>query len=273
MSKRYNYKRKSNYHSKSIGHKYAIEHIKQAEALSKELGGTDEDVKAYFFSLSAYELSSIMNKYESTYGKEARKYAENTMEKWKNGNVHMSGVVAERLFSLLPPIMPLETKYKLVSSLWEYVGTSSKKTYYIPPNVCADDVVNVIREHFEQVAVNYKIPDGMENRFNWLSHGDIEIKQQLLNHLKNQEKMLVAEALRNQLIILSNHLQSENGKYTNDISQVLKVGKHEVQVIFDKGAVGITENKYRSLRKNSDENLKWIWWIIGGIFILWLLNK
>ena len=37
--------------------------------------------------------------------------------KWRTGRVQMSGMVAERLFNLLPPRMPLGVKYKLVEGL------------------------------------------------------------------------------------------------------------------------------------------------------------
>jgi hypothetical protein len=40
----------------TIGHKKALQHIHEAEELSQQLGGTDEDVKKYFFSLPPKEL-------------------------------------------------------------------------------------------------------------------------------------------------------------------------------------------------------------------------
>ena len=85
------------YARSSIGREKAREHIQEAEALSRELGGTDQDVKEYFFSLSPNQLSGILDKYEQQNGEKAREYAEETFPKWKNGQVHMSGKVAERL--------------------------------------------------------------------------------------------------------------------------------------------------------------------------------
>ena len=43
--------------------------------------------------------------------------AKKAIQKWKTGTVHMSGTVAERLFKLLPPRMPLADKYQLFESL------------------------------------------------------------------------------------------------------------------------------------------------------------
>ena len=66
---------------RSLGHERALEHIREAQALSQELGGTDVDVKKYFFSLSAIQLKGILDKYEMQYGNSAREYAEKTLPK------------------------------------------------------------------------------------------------------------------------------------------------------------------------------------------------
>jgi hypothetical protein len=103
-----------------------LEHIAAAKRLSAELGGMDQGVKAYFFSLSPLELSAILDDYQQAFGRQAREYTADTIPKWRSGRVQMSGMVAERLFNLLPPHMPLPTKYKLVEGLWHHVGPSSK---------------------------------------------------------------------------------------------------------------------------------------------------
>ena len=108
----------SSYGSRSVGHERALQHIKEAEQLSQELGGTDKDVKAYFFSLPTHQLRTILDAYEAKYGRKPREYAEVTLPKWRSGRVKMSGMNASRLFNLLPPRMPLPEKYKLTENLW-----------------------------------------------------------------------------------------------------------------------------------------------------------
>jgi len=270
MSRHRNSARYRSY-GRSSGHERAIQHIREAEALSEELGGTDKDVKKYFFSLSKNQLQGILDKYEDGYGKQARGYAELTLPKWKSGKVHMSGMVTERLFSLLPPIMPIESKFQLTESLWKHVGPSSNITYYIGLDVNLEEVSNQVKKHLEDVVIHYDIPSSMDARFNWLSQGDVKIKQQLLNYFRQQEKALLSEALRTKLPVLMNHLHSEKGNLTTYISQVLNIGKHEVRVEFDRRVNGITDvNPIRTIKEG---NYGWIWWIVGMIFLLWLLNK
>src|SRR5436305_370445 len=69
----------------------ALHHIREAKDLSHELGGTDEDVKRYFFDLSSEELRRILDEYEREHGKAAREYAETTIPAWRSGSRKMSG--------------------------------------------------------------------------------------------------------------------------------------------------------------------------------------
>jgi len=106
------------------GSEYALQHIREARNLSHELGGTDEDVKRYFFGLSSAELRPILDEYERENGKAAREYAETTIPQWRSGSRQMSGQNAARLFKLLPRFMHLNSKYDIVESLWEKLDTS-----------------------------------------------------------------------------------------------------------------------------------------------------
>lgn len=268
---RYRGNRYRSYNRRSIGHERALEHIREAEALSRELGGTDQDVKSYFFSLSSVQLRAIFDKYESEYGSSAREYAEKTLPSWKNGKVHMSGMVAERLFNLLPPVMPIEAKFQLTESLWKHVGPSSSKKYFVGVDVNLEDISNRVKSHLEEVVTHYQIPSSMEARFNWLSQGDVTVKQQLLNYFRQQEKALLSEALRTQLPVLIDHLNSEKGSLTTHVAQVLKVGKHEVQVVVTEGVNGVSETA--PVRTPESSDYSWIWWVVGIIFVMWLLSK
>jgi len=268
---RYRRSRYISYGQRSIGLERALEHIREAEALSRELGGTDEDVKKYFFSLSRNQLNGILDKYERQHGASARDYAEKTLPKWKSGEVHMSGMVAERLFSLLPPTMPLESKFQLTESLWKHVSPSSSKAYYIGHDADIEQVSQKVKQHLEDVVIHYQIPNSMEARFNWLSQGDVEVKQKLLNYFQQQEKQLLTEALRTQLPILKSHLNSEKGSLTTHAAQALKVGKHEVKVVVSEGVDGISETAPR--KKSGESDYSWIFWVFGIIFVLWLLGK
>ncbi|WP_430415295.1 hypothetical protein [Parasphingorhabdus sp.] len=272
MGRRYRSNRRSYGGSRSVGLERALQHIEDAKNLTRELGGTDADVKQYFFNLPKNQLNGVFDAYEQAFGAEPRQYAEKTLPAWRSGRVKMSGTVAERLFRLLPPRMPLREKYRLTENLWEHFGPKSKKRLRLGLNVDPAEVVRIVKSHLDDVVISYKIPQQMENRFNWLSGGDVSVKQELLNHMKTQERQLVAEGVKLQLPLMIQHLQADEENLTTRMAQTLKVGKHEVELLVDRNAEGANLEEWMpSLTKkninaaSSDSN--WGTWIVVLLMI------
>ena len=69
MAKRTRYARSRGYRGRNQGMERALKHIEEGREFSREIGGTDEDVKAYFFQLNPSELSQILSEYGRLYGK------------------------------------------------------------------------------------------------------------------------------------------------------------------------------------------------------------
>ncbi len=145
------YHRGSHRSRDEISHERARQHIEDYHSLVRELGGTVEDVKQYLFALPPQQLRCILQDYEDKHGAQKRNYAESTIEKWRTGKVQMSGTVAERLFALLPPRMPLAIKYQLIENLWNHVGPKSKKTLRVGLDANIEQVLDTIRSHIEDV--------------------------------------------------------------------------------------------------------------------------
>jgi hypothetical protein len=123
---------------------HAMRHIREAAELSRELGGTDRDVKEYFFGLPQSQLLQILNAYEGKYGKEARRYAQKAIPSWRSGQCKMSGLNASRLFSLLPRFMPLERKYALIESLWIKFAPRSEYSVSFGRNASAEAIKEMV---------------------------------------------------------------------------------------------------------------------------------
>lgn len=250
----------------------ALQHIEEARRLSFELGGTDQDVKRYFFSLPGGDLRQILEVYGKKHGRAARAWAEKTLPKWRSGRVKMSGVVASRLFNLLPPRMPPSAKYALVENLWQHFGPSSRKRLEVGTDADLDQVIEVVRAHIEEVVINYKIPANLERRFEWLSAGDVHIKQDLLNHFRNCEKSLVLKGVSAQIPVMLEHIHSDYGRYTRRLAHVLKVGKHELEVMVNRKTSGVvlTDPPWFGSRR---VDLRWIWLLVGAGLLLYSLLR
>lgn len=263
--------------SNEYGRERAKQHIEAAKRLSLELGGTDKDVKAYFFALPIDELRTVLDEYEHRYGISKRTYAESTIKKWKSGRVKMGGETAERLYSLLPPKMPLAEKYKLTESLWRHVGPSSRRTLRVGLDASIDDIVAAAADHIDEVVTSYQIPADLEARFQWLAADDVGVKQQLLNHLHALEKDEVAKSVRLQIPVLLDHLKSSGGHLTHRLAQIAKIGKHELEILLDRNAVGVRleeapRQQIHAHLQSGGSNRHLLWMIVLAVvlFVLWL---
>lgn len=262
------YRRRKSFHApRNYGAERAREHIAAARRLTVELGGADKQVKDWLFALPSWELARILDAYGKAFGKSARDYAEQTIPKWKSGQVQMGGMVAERLFKILPLFMPLAMKYALTEGLWQHFGPSSNRTIWIGLDADINAVREIARAHFAEKASAFRIPSAMEDRFDWISADDVGVKQDLLNHLRDMEKKLVSDALTIQLPMLFEHLKNDDAGHTKRVDHVLKVGKHEFRMVIDKCVTGIQDKPPRS---PSDES-GWIWWVLGGLALVFFL--
>jgi len=223
------------------GYEYALQHIEEARELSRRLGGTDEDVKRYFFALSGEERDSILKEYGRIYGAKAEAYARETFLRWQYGSVKMSGLVAGRLFSLLPKHMPLQNKYRLVERLWETYCPHSKLCLWIGPDADEAVLMKELRSHWEQTIQAYKVPDSLENRFRWLAQGDSLIYQQLLSHFVDQEKQLLLDGFQQRVPIFLRQLR-EAGDSVSALRQEIRVRKSVIVASFDPGVAGISRD-------------------------------
>ena len=252
-----------------------MQHIREAEELTRELGGVDHDVKQYFFNLPPTQRAHVLTLYGLKFGEEARQYAEETIPRWQSGRRKMAGQTASRLFNLLPPLMPLQEKYRLTESLWRHVGPQSKRRLRVGLDVGEADVIAKVQEHIEGVVGGYQIPDGLSRRFDWLAAGDVAVKQQLLNQLQAQEKALVVEGARQQLPVMLEHLKRDAAGDTKRLAQILRVGKHELEVLIDRNASGASLEDWKPAAKHSPQSFAWVWWLlgIGAVIAFFILRK
>lgn len=260
---------------------YAKKHIEEAERLSRELGGTDKDVKDWFFARSEYELNPILAEYKVKHGNKAYQYALETIPKWKSGHTKMSGMVAERLFNLLPDHMPLDTKYALVDSLWAHVGPQRKRVVEAGLESNIEDVISVVQNEVMSLATSWEIPDSLNRRFKWLGKDDSTTYQQLLSHIKNSEKDQAISILEHQLPIIRNNFESNWQEVSQSISYVIEIGKQSVELRLKANGdvVQVKEWEPSTNEASSDsEFLDWnkiyeVAFFLVSIFVIYLLLR
>lgn len=238
------YRRRRGYSRSSYGTERAKRHIQEARAFSHEVGHADEAIKAAFFRLSGRALNYLLDKYGEIYGDAARDYARDTIPKWRLGTVQMSGMVAQRLFDLLPPYMSAEDKNKIVESIWKWYGPRSSKYFYIGPDTNADAIVADLESYFERLTVLYPIPETLKGRFDWLSDNDAAAKERLLNHfMDRQRETAIASARLNIPMMLASMKTDAEGKISK-LSHTVFVGNHQVEIKADILRSGFISSDY-----------------------------
>lgn len=229
-SRRNSYKGYKNYNA---GSEAAKRHIEEAKAFSDEIGGTDKDVKAYFFGLVGEDLQDILKEYGHRYGEDKREYAQKTLYNWKTGKTKMSGLVAKRLFDLLPPRMPTKTKYELAENIWKHFGPSSNYEVSFGPQTNLDDILVFVSAKLDEQITKYNIPRHVQNRFNWLAGGDVKVQEELLNHFRQMEKKLALKKINYEFPVLQNQI-SQHSEITGLIKSVIVINKQEFTLWVDK---------------------------------------
>jgi len=228
---RRNYKRSSS-RSNNSGYERARKHIAEAEALSDELGGNDKDVKEFFFSLNGAELAKILAVYEQEYGKSPREYAESALPQWKSGRKKMSGLVASRLFSLLPKYMSITDKLSLAESLWKHIGPRSTRYIYIGKQATAEDVRSLVKSELDQLATSWTIPDQMKKRFDWLAGGDVGVEQRLLAHIVELERNQSRQSATDLVTEFMQRYESQRSNSLALFRHIISVGNQKLQIEF-----------------------------------------
>ncbi len=246
------------------GRARATQHIREARELSRELGGTDEDVKRYFFSLSAAELQVILNAYEKENGREARRYAEETIPAWRSGSRQMSGQNAARLFKLLPRFMPLERKYDLVESLWEKHAPRSEYSVAFGPAADANYVGKVIDQHVTATVNGHTISEALQCRFVWLADGDSQAMQQLLNHFLIRDREQAVTTVSAEVSLILQHARASANLQA--FRRELRVGGHMVHIFLDPLATDVKLNPGPpKFKQRPDYSWVWGFLIVGAV--------
>jgi hypothetical protein len=269
----------SSSYTSNAGLAAAKKHIAEAAALSHELGGTDEDVKSYFYALNARQLEAVFAEYGRKHGQDKREYAESALPHWKSGSRQMSGLVAGRLFSLLPRLMPVAKKFELVESLWRFRGPSSRRTIYVGPEACSAELTSMVREHLRGKVQSYVIDEATSRRFDWLAENDSKLCQDLRNHFLHLEKEQLSAASYDRIAVMLAQIQRIDVQHQTLI-QTFEVGNHQVKLQFSPKSNGISDkvpkhvySSTTSAKGGDDSSGCLIGAIVLGLFILFSIFK
>lgn len=259
------------------GHEAARRHIEEANALSAELGGMDKEVKSFFFRLHPDNLSQVLELYGRRYGNDKRDYAIETFHKWKAETTHMSGLVAGRLFNLLPPFMPIDLKLRIVEGLWENQGSNKTDYVLVPTSMHNEDVLSFVVTKLFHYVQNQTIPENLKERFNWLSGEDAKVAEQIFRHARNVQLNL-KQRIASAIMARAEEVAINNQDVIHSVESTIKVGGHSVSI---KRSQWVQEpvivDQYSFARGNAPLSIhgsySWIWWLVGIGVLIYLFTR
>lgn len=269
--------RRSTYHRRNYGHEAAQRHIAEAEELSAELGGMDNEVKAFFFGLNPQQLEPLLLQYGQVYGEKARDYAIDVMPKWRAGTTKMSGTVAARLFNMLPPFMPIDLKLRIVEGLWEQQGKKQTDYLLVPPDMEPHSILAFVSEKSFGYLQGQEIPQRIRQRFDWLSGSDARVAEQLLRHLRKMQ-VQAKEQITAAIMLVAEQTAAANADVISQVVSTIEVSKHAVSIKRSKWVtVPIFVGQHQFVRGNEpfpvQRDHSWIWWVAGVAIILFFFVR
>ena len=251
MSPRYRgrYRRTGPRRSKTAAQYAREKHVREAEALSSELGGTDRLVKHWFFHASPVQLRSVLDEYGASFGSKAKEYAESALPEWRSGRRRMSGLVAERLFKIIPRHMPAQDRLSIAEALWNHVRPNSSTNLAVNPTMDEGRLIEAVASELLHRGGPNTFVERYRSRFEWLADRDVLALRDILDHIAALERASTVEAIRLQLPMLREQYNANRDIY-QQAAHTFRAGKHAVSIHFD-DAVSSVELKqptpYRTL--------------------------
>jgi hypothetical protein len=210
------YRKKRKSYKKNKGHEAAITHIIARQSLSRLMGGIDKDVEEIFFQLPPYKLSELLQEYGREFGEKAESYARETYPLWKHKRVKMSGLVAERLLNLIPSRLDSHQRFDLIKKLRSAHIKKQNLSICCQINAWENPLVEKLNSLLHDARI-FAFPESVVNCAKWISCGDAIAAQKLLKAAEEEEALIYASFIKNEINQIK--LLAEN---TNNISTIYK---------------------------------------------------
>ncbi|MBB3995194.1 hypothetical protein GGR95_002846 [Sulfitobacter undariae] len=263
----------------NYGQEAARRHIAEAAELSERLGGMDNEVKDFFFGLDSSRLKDVFVAYGRQFGFDKQDYAEQTFTKWKGGERKMSGLVAGRLFDLLPPIMPMDLKLRIVEGLFDKAGKKRTDHVLAPLTMPAAQVVAFVDQTLFSDLSEEGIDAGLKRQFKWLAGDDAAVSEKLLNH----SLQVTFDAKKAAFSAIMDQFDRERENHADTITEVvstIRLRQHEVRIKrtdtieAPKVVDPMTFERGGREPPKADSDYGWLVWLgIGGAVLYFLFTQ
>ena len=278
------------------GSEYSYEHnqrrIEEAERLRAELGDAEAQARDTFLNLDAQRRLHLLHAYRERHGQRQYEYCIATLDRWRSGRVKMSGLVAERIFDLLPRFVTPGERHQIAEKLWTHLSPGSDNQILVRRDSSPEQVRSALDDYARRHIRSYNFPDRLRERFTWIANRDVRVTESLLNHFQQIEYRIAVDAIRVRLPIIEEKLRTLGEGFAATATEEIRVGKHRLKIVFTSGrakgrghpAPRVETLDMEALRKRQQATSRGasaggdnyvgclIWLLVAGL-ILWLMSQ
>ena len=178
------------------------------------------DLIKVLLNLEEKQLNELLELYKIEFGQNAARYARQTYQKWKAGEVRPNKQTFNRLLVHLPEVMSFDLKCEVLRELRE--AYCAKDNYEL--TVYTDDwkdKLNPLVTTMIDKSYAAQLPAQVEKRLRWLSGGEMRVANALLAHSQAEESRnafsLLEQEISNIEQMLADAGRARRGKVTHKL--------------------------------------------------------
>jgi len=186
----------------------------------KELKPKNAELMKVLLNLEDEPLNELFALYKQQFGPGAGRYARETYQKWRAGEVNPSRRTFSRFFMYLPKVMSFDLKCEVLRELRaQYL---EKDKYEL--EVYTDDWKETLQPLVTEVIAkgeSAQLPAAIQQKLSWLADDDVEVARAILVRSQKTESENNLAMLDKEFATINQLLDNTNGK--GKVTHVLKL--------------------------------------------------
>jgi hypothetical protein len=156
-------------------------------------------------------LARLMGLYEQQFGEGAARYAKQTYEKWKSGQVRPNKQTFRRFLINLPKVMSFDLKCEVLRKLREAYCARDQYKLTVHTNDLKEKLTPLVDSLMAKKR-RAELPDELQRRLIWLAEDDAQVANTLLDRSQHQESLDALTMLDREFHNIEGLLENADGR-------------------------------------------------------------
>jgi hypothetical protein len=156
-------------------------------------------------------LAQLMGLYEQQFGEGAARYAKQTYEKWKSGQVRPNKQTFRRFLINLPKVMSFDLKCEVLRKLREAYCARDQYKLTVHTNDWKEKLTPLVDTLMAKKR-RTELPDELQRRLIWLAEDDAQVANTLLDRSQHQESLDALTMLDREFHNIEGLLENADGR-------------------------------------------------------------